>query len=373
MSSISSLETTTVPQVTDAASAAKKNTPKGGIYTQIGSALKSLGYSADQIAAIQSKVQGAIAGAGTAVLGGADRATTFRGAVDGALLQSGVDLDKYRKALDPDTVPVSNGGTTDRTDSADVSCNPVQPPAHRPTAFEKNVDKALTSLGQSQDQIANIQKQIKNALDEAGRAVAGGADRATAFRNAIDGVLKKNGVDVDKFRAAISGETTTGGATDAQKKGETEKSKDADEAGRADGAKRPRKPSSFEKQTGRALNALGKSPEEIAQIQKEIETALAEAGKQLQTDSAGGRASVFRNAVQSVLSQHGISADQFSAAFDKAGRGHRNGRSHHGFHFADNGSSTTKPPVLVASNPTTPDSGSTTAKPVANQPADEAL
>ncbi len=352
MSSVS-LESTTVQQLTDAASAAKRVAPKNGIYKQVGKALQSLGYSADQIASIQSKIRDAIAGAGTAVVGGADRATTFRAAVDGALIQSGVDLDKYRKALDPDFVPVNGSGTSDRTDTAEVSQG-VPAPSRRPNAFAKNVDRALTSLGLTRDQIDSIQKQIGAALDEAGRAVAGGANRVSAFRNAVDGVLKKNGIEPAKFRAAIAGETTTTPTTDT-KKTDSSKSGETDDAQKAD---RPnRRLNSFQKRLGRALGELGKSSEEIAQIQKEIQDALSEAGKQLQTDSKGGRGNVFRAAVQDVLSKHGISADQFSEAFEKAGRAHRNGRSHHGFAF---GGAPSKPPVLTQSGGTTPDSTSPT-------------
>jgi Holliday junction resolvasome RuvABC DNA-binding subunit len=332
--------------------------PRGSIYKQMGMALQSMGYSKDQIADMQTKLQTALSSAASSVASGADRASAFRGAMDGVLSQAGVNLDAFRDAMDPENATNSTGTVASaEVDSATITPVNDQPPP-RPTAFDKNVNSALTSLGVSSDQIATIQKQIRGALVDAGRAVANGADRATAFRNAIENVLKQNNIDPDKFRAAMSADDQQPTSPTSPTTQTTDGAQGASSCGSQAGATtqatttsstttKPRE-NAFDKAAAAALSKLGLSPDQITKFQSDVKTALSQAAATPSSD-ASDRGATYRNAIESVLKQFGITGDQFRQAMSST---HSHDKSRHARSATQgaplNAFAAGKPPVLRA-------------------------
>lgn len=66
---------------------------------------------------------------------------------------------------------------------------------------EKAFGKALEAAGVDPSKVADVQKQIRQAVE--GVSKTGQRPDGDALKAAIDGVLKDNGVDVEKFKAAL--------------------------------------------------------------------------------------------------------------------------------------------------------------------------
>lgn len=75
----------------------------------------------------------------------------------------------------------------------------------RAARLQKNVNAALTSIGVDSSKIGDIDTQIQTALQALPAPTSGGkpGDQRDSVRAAIDGVLQKNGVDVQQFRQAL--------------------------------------------------------------------------------------------------------------------------------------------------------------------------
>lgn len=72
----------------------------------------------------------------------------------------------------------------------------------RKAAFEQ----ALLAGGADSSQVETIQSQIQQAIADAvknGGATNGQRPDPSTIKNAVDGVLKANGIDVSKFQASI--------------------------------------------------------------------------------------------------------------------------------------------------------------------------
>ena len=69
--------------------------------------------------------------------------------------------------------------------------------------FETNILNAAVAAGLSTDEVDTVQDEIKAAIAAAKKDSGSSADQGAAVRNAIDGVLQKHGVDLEKFRSEM--------------------------------------------------------------------------------------------------------------------------------------------------------------------------
>ncbi len=82
----------------------------------------------------------------------------------------------------------------------------------RSARLQKHINAALTSIGVDSSKIGDIDSQIQTALQALPAPTAGGkpGDQRDSVRAAIDGVLQKNGVDVQQFRKALQAQHNGG-------------------------------------------------------------------------------------------------------------------------------------------------------------------
>lgn len=79
-------------------------------------------------------------------------------------------------------------------------------------------EQALLSSGADSSQVDSIQEQIQKAIADAvknGGSTNGRPDPST-IKNAVDGVLKANGLDVTKFQSSIEASRQASGAHHAR-------------------------------------------------------------------------------------------------------------------------------------------------------------
>jgi hypothetical protein len=75
--------------------------------------------------------------------------------------------------------------------------------AARADAMKARFQQAAQAAGVDPTKVDDLQKQIQAAAQKAAQDPANAGNRQTAVQNAIDSVLKANGVDADKFKAAM--------------------------------------------------------------------------------------------------------------------------------------------------------------------------
>ncbi|MFO0786088.1 MAG: hypothetical protein U0573_07050 [Phycisphaerales bacterium] len=98
-------------------------------------------------------------------------------------------------------------GVSSSTSSAAVRQNDQRDQQRR-----ADFEKALVAGGADPSQVQTIQSQIQQAIADAVKN--GGSQRpdTSTIKNAVDGVLKANGVDTAKFQASIDASHKAGGA-----------------------------------------------------------------------------------------------------------------------------------------------------------------
>lgn len=96
-----------------------------------------------------------------------------------------------------------------------VTARDTRPPANPNAQRTAEFNAAAKSLGLTQEQTDALRKQVDDAIEAAkqGKAVPGARD---TIKNAVDEVLKQNGIDAKKFHAALDkahrGNSTGGNA-----------------------------------------------------------------------------------------------------------------------------------------------------------------
>lgn len=99
------------------------------------------------------------------------------------------DLQAYFKKL-------REARASDGTDATDASAQGGSTP---PGGFVDRFNTALEDQGITGDKLSDLRSQIQSAVDSAKQ---GGGD-CKSIRAAVDSVLEKNGVDLDKFHAEM--------------------------------------------------------------------------------------------------------------------------------------------------------------------------
>jgi hypothetical protein len=85
-----------------------------------------------------------------------------------------------------------------------------QSSADREAQRKAELEDALKAAGASADQLPDLEKQIQSAVQSTQPNGGDSTDRRAAIRDAIDSVLKKNGLDSAKFEAQMKAQHTGG-------------------------------------------------------------------------------------------------------------------------------------------------------------------
>lgn len=79
----------------------------------------------------------------------------------------------------------------------------TQEPPDFQAEFKSRVEDAAKAVGVDPAKIPDLVKQIQDAVEQARSSVGSSGDPRSAIRDAVDGVLKQNGIDPAKFRSAL--------------------------------------------------------------------------------------------------------------------------------------------------------------------------
>lgn len=126
-----------------------------------------------------------------------DGGDAVRSAIDGVLQKHGVDLEAFRNALQS----LSSGS------------RPPGPPSDAQRAdFDAKFKEAALAAGLDPDDADSLQSEIKSVISEVLRSQDGTTDPRQAIQDAIDGLLKEHGVDIDVFKSRLA--AAVGGSQD---------------------------------------------------------------------------------------------------------------------------------------------------------------
>jgi len=160
--------------------------------------------------------------------------------------------------------------------------------------FETKFKEAALSAGLDPAAADGLQDEIREAIAAATQQSDSTADRRQVVQNAIDGVLQKHGVDLEKFHSQMKPQMAgPGGSPPGQQP--------PSESGRAD----------FEAKLTEAAVASGLDPEAADELQEEIKSAID--GVLAFTDGATDPRQTIQDMIDSLLEKYGVDLDEFKS------------------------------------------------------------
>jgi hypothetical protein len=182
----------TTGSVTALGAGAANDSRRADFEAKFNEAAVAAGLDTEEVAGVQDEIQAAIAAATKKSDGTTDQREVIRGAIDGVLQKHGVDLEKFRSAMQS-----SMGGAGGPP--------PGGPPpgVARGAEFEAQFTDAAVAAGLDAGKADELQNQIKSLVQETLQNSAGTTDPRQAVQSAIDGLLEEYGVDLDQFKSQL--------------------------------------------------------------------------------------------------------------------------------------------------------------------------
>ena len=178
---------------------------RSAVNAQFLQAALAAGLDTNSVNGLQDEIDSAISSATQSAGSGTDRRQTIMDAVDGVLQKHGVDLDKFKSAMQP---PSGAGGAGGPPPGGAGGPRGAGGPSGS-GGFQTALLDAAVSAGLSTDDETTVQSDIESAISTATDNATGSSDQRSTIQSAIDSVLKKHGVDLDKFHTALQSELSS--------------------------------------------------------------------------------------------------------------------------------------------------------------------
>jgi len=177
--------------------------------------------------------------------------------------------------------------TTEATGTTESSSN-----GSRRAYFDAKFLEAAVAAGLDSSEAESVQSEIEAAIAEARKNAGNATDQGQAVRDAVDGVLQKHGVDLDKFREELR--SSIGGMGQMPPPGPP-----------------PGQSGNIESKITDAAVAAGLDPSEAAGLQEEIKTTVANLLKN--KDSSTDPRQAIQDAIDKLLKSHGVDLEEFKS------------------------------------------------------------
>lgn len=185
--------------------------------------------------------------------------------------------------------------TSDSSDSSQVGTARENEARHG--MFDDKFKEAALAAGLDSTAVDGLQDEIDAAISAATESSDGTTDQRETIKNAIDSVLEKHGVDLEKFKSEM--EAGMGGAGGPPPAG-----------GPPDGSRQ----ADFEAKFTQAAVAAGLDESEVDSLQEEINSAIDEVLKNADSD-ADPRQSI-QDAIDKLLEEHGVDLTTFKTQLE---------------------------------------------------------
>jgi glycine cleavage system regulatory protein len=169
----------------------------------------------------------------------------------------------------------------------------------RRAEFEAKFTEAALAAGLDPKAADGLQDEIKAAIAAATQKSDSATDRRQVIQNAIDGVLQKHGVDLEKFKSQMQAGMGGPGSPPPN-------------SGPPGDSRR----SDFEAKFKEAALAAGLDPKAADGLQDEIESAISETLKN--TTGAADPREAIQDAVDDWLKEHGVDLEKFKSQLQSA-------------------------------------------------------
>jgi hypothetical protein len=171
--------------------------------------------------------------------------------------------------------------------------------------FETKLLNAAVAAGLSTDEVDSVQSEIEDAIAAAKQNSGSSTDQGATVRSAIDGVLQKHGVNLEKFRTEM--QSSMGGPGGA--------------GGPPPGGPPPGGPrgAGFESKFNDAAVSAGLDASKTDELQSKIQSLI---GQTLQTsDGTTDPRQTIQSAIDSLLKDYGVDLTKFKSQMQSSSNG----------------------------------------------------
>ncbi len=167
---------------------------RGGFDAKFKEAALASGLKAEDVDALQADIQAAVAQVKESSNGTTDDRDATKSAIDSVLQKYGVDMEKFQSAMKPPSGgPGGAGGP---------------PPGGGPQGggkaeFQAQFMQAAEAAGLDSSSADELQEEIDATISNLLSSSSDSSDTRTSIQSAIDSLLEKYGVDLDKFTSAM--------------------------------------------------------------------------------------------------------------------------------------------------------------------------
>jgi hypothetical protein len=164
----------------------------------------------------------------------------------------------------------------------------------RRAEFETKFNEAAVAAGLDSSAVEGLQDEIKSAISAALKTSDSTTDRQQVIEEAIDGVLEKHGVDLEKFQSEMQSTMGTAGSPPPG----------GPPPGGARGAE-------FESKFNDAAIAAGLDADKADELQEKIKTTIEETLQN--SDGSTDPRQAVQSAIDSLLEQYGVDLNEFKS------------------------------------------------------------
>ncbi len=160
--------------------------------------------------------------------------------------------------------------------------------------FDAKLGEAAVAAGLDADSLSDVRDEIESAIAAAKETAGDASDPGQAIREAIDGVLEKHGVDLEKFRSELQAGMGAGGTPPAGPPP-------------TGGPRGAQSESAFDE----AAIAAGLDSDYLDELHEKINSIIDEAMSN-SDDETDARQSI-QSAIDSLLEEYGVNLDEFKS------------------------------------------------------------